>query len=101
MQSTNETLTTSGARKGREQMSIDKIDLADFNQLLSLQTTPTTQPEPTEPTPTPPEKEIAQQKAILKVYRKYQQREYERQQNRSEFPDDYFFSALAELVLDG
>ena len=96
MQSTNETLTTSGARKGREQMSIDKIDLADFNQLLSLQTTPTTQPEPTEPTPTPPEKEIAQQKAILKVYRKYQ-----RQQNRSEFPDDYFFSALAELVLDG
>ena len=81
-------------------MSNNKIDLADFNELLSLQTAPTVQADPAEPTPAPTPKELAQQKAIIKVYRKYQQREYERQQNRSEFPDDYFFSALAELVLD-
>ena len=68
--------------------------------MLSLQTAPTVQTETTEPAPALTSKEIAQQKAIMKVYRKYQQRENERQQNRSEFPDDYFFSALAELVLE-
>ena len=36
----------------------------------------------------------------LKVYRKYQQREYERIEHPAQFPSDYFFSALAELVLD-
>jgi short subunit dehydrogenase-like uncharacterized protein len=41
-----------------------------------------------------------QQKAIMKVYRKYQQREYERIEHPNQFPPDYFFSALAELVLD-
>ena len=81
-------------------MSSDKIDLADFNELLSLQTTPSEQTNTPDPAPTRTPKEIAQQKAIMKVYRKYQQREYEREQNRSEFPDDYFFSALAELVLE-
>ena len=45
-------------------------------------------------------KELAQQKAIMKVYRKYQQREYERVEHPAQFPSDYFFSALAELVLD-
>ena len=80
-------------------MSNDKIDLADFNELLSLQTTPMVQADITEPTPKPTQKEIAQQKAILKVYRKYQQREYERMRHPEQFPPDYFFSALAELVL--
>ena len=41
-----------------------------------------------------------QQKAIMKVYHKYQQREYERIEHPTQFPSDYFFSALAELVLD-
>ena len=45
-------------------------------------------------------KENAQQKAIMKVYHKYQQREYERIEHPAQFPSDYFFSALAELVLD-
>jgi hypothetical protein len=81
-------------------MNNDKIDLADFNELLSLQTTPTIQAETAEPTPKPTPKEIAQQKAILKVYRKYQQREYERMRHPEQFPPDYFFSALAELILD-
>lgn len=81
-------------------MSNDKINLADFNELLSLQTAPTVQTGLAEPTHNATPKELAQQKALLKVYRKYQQREYERQQNRTKFPDDYFFSALAELVLD-
>ena len=36
----------------------------------------------------------------MKVYRKYQQREYERIEHPNQFPTDYFFSALAELVLD-
>ena len=69
------------------------------NELLSLQSSPTAQAETTEPTPKPTPKEIAQQKAILKVYRKYQQREYERMRHPEQFPPDYFFSALAELVL--
>ena len=30
----------------------------------------------------------------------YQQREYERIEHPDQFPTDYFFSALAELVLD-
>ena len=81
-------------------MSNDKIDLADFNELLSLQTAPKAQTDTPEPTPKPTPKEIAQQKAILKVYRKYQQREYERMRHPEQFPPDYFFSALAELILD-
>ena len=36
----------------------------------------------------------------MKVYHKYQQREYERIEHPAQFPSDYFFSALAELVLD-
>ena len=56
--------------------------------------------EAAEPTPKPPPKELARQKAIMKVYRKYQQREYERIEHHAQFPSDYFFSALAELVLD-
>jgi hypothetical protein len=93
-------LTTSKAKKGREQMSNEKIDLADFNELLSLQTAPTPQADPAEPAPKPTPKELSQQKAIMKVYRKYQQREYERIEHSNQFPPDYFFSALAELVLD-
>ncbi len=81
-------------------MSNEKIDLADFNELLSLQTTPTAQTGTPEPTPKPTPKELAQQKSIMKVYRKYQQREYERIEHPNQFPADYFFSALAELVLD-
>ena len=81
-------------------MGSNKIDLTDFNELLSLQSSPTAQAETTEPTPKPTPKEIAQQKAILKVYRKYQQREYERMRHPEQFPPDCFFSALAELVLD-
>ena len=81
-------------------MSNNKIDLADFNELLSLQTAPTVQADPAKPTPAPTPKELAQQKAIMKVYRKYQQREYERIEHPAQFPSDYFFSALAELVLD-
>ena len=81
-------------------MGNEKIDLADFNELLSLQTAPKAQTDTPEPTPKPTPKEIAQQKAIMKVYRKYHQRECERQQNCSEFPPDYFFSALAEVILD-
>ena len=81
-------------------MSNEKIDLADFNELLSLQTAPTPQADPAEPAPKPTPKELAQQKAIMKVYRKYQQREYERIEHPNQFPPDYFFSALAELVLD-
>ena len=81
-------------------MSNDKIDLTDFNELLSLQTSPAVQAETSEQTPKPTPKEIAQQKAILKVYRKYQQREFERIENPNQFPSDYFFSALAELILD-
>ena len=81
-------------------MSNEKIDLADFNELLSLQTAPTPQADPAEPAPKPTPKELAQQKVIMKVYRKYQQREYERIENPALFPSDYFFSALAELVLD-
>ncbi len=79
-------------------MSNNKIDLADFNALLSLQTVPSVQPETTEPIPAPTPKEIAQQRAIIKVYRKYQQREYERMIHPDKFPPGYFFSALAELV---
>ena len=81
-------------------MSNNKIDLADFNELLSIQTSLTEQTEAAEPTPAPTPKELAQQKAIMKVYRKYQQREYERIEHPNQFPSDYFFSALAELVLD-
>ena len=81
-------------------MSNDKIDLSDFNELLSLQTAPTVQADPAEPTPAPTQKELVQQKAIMKVYREYQQREYERIEHPNQFPPDYFFSALAELVLD-
>lgn len=80
-------------------MNNDKIDLTDFNELLSLQPPPTVQVETAEPTQKPTPKEIAQQKAILKVYRKYQQREYERMRHPEQFPTDYFFSALAELIL--
>ena len=36
----------------------------------------------------------------MKVYRKYQQREYERIEHPNQFPSDYFFSALAELILE-
>ena len=93
-------MPASRVKKGREQMSNDKIDLADFNALLSLQTAPTVQADPAEPTPAPTSKELAQQKAIMKIYRKYQQREYERIEHPAQFPSDYFFSALAELVLD-
>ena len=100
MQNTNGTMPASRAKKGRERMSNDKIDLSDFNELLSLQTAPTVQADPAEPTPVPTPKELAQQKAIMKVYHKYQQREYERIEHPAQFPSDYFFSALAELVLD-
>lgn len=81
-------------------MSNDKINLADFNELLSLQTAPAVQADTAEPTPKPTPKELAQQKAIMKVYRKYQQREHERIEHPNQFPPDYFFSALAELVLN-
>ena len=75
-------------------MSNEKIDLADFNELLSLQTAPTAQTDTPQPTPAPTSKELAQQKAIMKVYRKYQQREYERIEHPNQFPTDYFFSAM-------
>ena len=81
-------------------MSNVKIDLADFNELLSLQTAPTAQTDTPQPTPAPTSKKLAQQKAIMKVYRKYQQREYERIEHPNQFPADYFFSALAELILE-
>ena len=71
-------------------MSNEKIDLADFNELLSLQTAPSPQADPAEPAPKPTPKELAQQKAIMKVYRKYQQREYERIEHPTQFPSDYF-----------
>ena len=80
--------------------SLQRIDLADFNELLSLQTAPAVQTDTAEPAPKPTPKELAQQKAIMKVYRKYQQREYERIEYPAQFPSDYFFSALAELMLD-
>ena len=99
MQSTSGALTVNRARKGCERMSNDKIDLTDFNELLSLQTNSKAQTENTEPTPQPTQKEIAQQKAILKIYHKYQQREYERMRHPEQFPTDYFFSALAELII--
>jgi hypothetical protein len=72
-------------------MSNEKIDLADFNELLSLQTSPTAQTDTAEPTPQPTPKEIAQQKAIMKVYRKYQQREYERMIHPNQFPPRLLF----------
>ena len=89
-------------------MEHKEVDLTDLKELLSMQT-----PQPksqetakgkevqptTDPTPKLTPKELAQQKAILKVYRKYQQREYERIRHPENFPPDYFFSALAELVL--
>ena len=70
------------------------IILDDGDTCLAVKDTPA------EPTPAPTSKELAQQKAIMKVYRKYQQREYERIEHPAQFPSDYFFSALAELVLD-
>ena len=82
-------------------MSKEKPDLTDFNELLSMQNKPKEdgtqyqQSKPQQPDP----KVIAQQQTILKVYRKYQQREYERMRHPEQFPPDYFFSALAELVL--
>ena len=100
MQSISRALPDNKARKGRERMSNEKIDLADFNELLSLQTALTAQTDTPEPTPKPTPKELAQQKAIMKVYRKYQQREYERIEHPNQFPTDYFFSALAELILE-
>lgn len=83
-------------------MSKEKPDLTDFNELLSMQNKPKEdgtqhqQSKPQQPDP----KVIAQQQTILKVYRKYQQREYERMRHPEQFPPDYFFSALAELILD-
>ena len=70
------------------------IILDDGDTCLAVKDTPA------EPTPAPTSKELAQQKAIMKVYRKYQQREYERIEHPTPFPTDYFFSALAELILD-
>ena len=72
-------------------MSNDKIDLADFNELLSLQTAPTVQADTVEPTPVSTPKELAQQKAIMKVYRKYQQREYERIEHPQPVPQWLLF----------
>ena len=84
-------------------MSKEKPDLTAFNELLSMQNQPkeenSTQYQQNEPQQPDP-KVIAQQQTILKVYRKYQQREYERMRHPEQFPPDYFFSALAELVLD-
>ena len=71
----------------------------DTLNLMTL-ASPTVQADTAEPTPAPTPKELAQQKTIMKVYRKYQQREYERIEHPTQFPSDYFFSALAELVLD-
>ena len=84
-------------------MSKEKPDLTDFNELLSMQSRPkeenSTQNQQNK-SQQPDPKVIAQQQTILKVYRKYQQREYERMRHPEQFPPDYFFSALAELVLD-
>ena len=84
-------------------MSKEKPDLTAFNELLSMQNQPkeenSTQYQQNEPQQPDP-KVIAQQQTILKVYRKYQQREYERMRHPEQFPPDYFFSALAELILD-
>ena len=83
-------------------MSKEKPDLTDFNELLSMQSRPkeenSTQKQQNKSQPPDP-KVIAQQQTILKVYRQYQQREYERMRHPEQFPPDYFFSALAELVL--
>ena len=83
-------------------MSKEKPDLTDFNELLSMQNKPkeesSTQHQQNKPQQPDP-KVIAQQQTILKVYRKYQQREYERMRHPEQFPPDYFFSALAELIL--
>ncbi len=84
-------------------MSKETPDLTDFNELLSMQNKPieehNSQNQHTKPQQPDP-KVIAQQQTILKVYRKYQQREYERMRHPEQFPPDYFFSALAELILD-
>lgn len=83
-------------------MSKEKPDLTDFNELLSMQSRPkeenSTQNQQSK-SQQPDPKIVAQQQTILKVYRKYQQREYERMRHPEQFPPDYFFSALAELVL--
>lgn len=79
---------------------IGKADLADYNKYLSLQTSPTVQVEAAETTPKTTPKEIAPQKVIMKVFRKYQQREHERMRHPDLNTPDHFFSALAELILE-
>ena len=101
MQSISGALTTDRVRKGRERMSIENIDLSDFKTLLSQQ--PPNKPNTSsneKPKQAPPANTVTPPKTLVKVVQKFVQREKERQQNRSDFPDDYFFSSLAEFVLD-
>ena len=75
-----------------------KVDMTDFNALLAGQCDKSEEknPQASEQTPVITGK---QREQLLKVYRQFRQRQEEQFLKPQDFPEDYFFSAMAELVL--
>lgn len=76
----------------------DKVDMTDFNTLLSGQCDKNAEKnqQVSEQTSVISGK---QREQLLKVYRQFQLRQEEQFLKPQDFPEDYFFSAMAELVL--
>ena len=76
----------------------DKVDMTDFNTLLSGQCDKNVEKnqQVCEQTSVISGK---QREQLLKVYRQFQRRQEEQFLKPQDFPEDYFFSAMAELVL--
>lgn len=75
-----------------------KVDMTDFNALLSGQCDKSAEKnqQVSEQAPVIAGK---QREQLLKVYRQFQRRQEEQFLRPQDFPEDYFFSAMAELVL--
>lgn len=76
----------------------DKVDMTGFNTLLSGQCDKNAEKnqQVSEQTSVISGK---QREQLLKVYRQFQRRQEEQFLKPQDFPEDYFFSAMAELVL--
>ena len=77
-------------------MSMELLDIKEFEDLLSLQAERSRQFEETAPPP-PPKQTI--QKYLEQNSKEELKRATEKHYKKEDLPEDYFFSALGEIVL--
>lgn len=79
---------------------MEKDNTSSFDELLSAQKGLEQTPADTPKITAPAVNTAAGDSTLLKMYRKQIQRENEQYEHPEDFPEDYFFCALAELVLE-